>query len=61
MKKRYFIYWRTKNLDGNVILSIDWDNVDLKDVVEKIINLLNEERPDLDFKSISIPFMVRIN
>ncbi len=61
MKKRYFIYWKSRNIDGNIILSIDWDNVDLKEVIENIINSLEEERPDLNFKSISIPFMVQLN
>ena len=61
MIKRYFIYWSTnRDIDGNIILSIDWNKISLKEVIKDIIHSLNKEDPKVEIKNISIPFMVEI-
>ncbi len=59
MKKRYLIYWRSQpGIDGNIVMTIDWDKVQLKEVIEEIIDLLNKQNSDI--KNLSIPFMVEL-
>ncbi len=60
MKRKYFIYWKAQNVDGNIVMDIDWSKVCLKNVIKDIIDSLNEEDSTLGFKNISIPFIVEI-
>ncbi len=60
MKKKYFIYWKTKRISGNIILNIDWEKGYLDELIRRIINDINKKDPTLGIQNLEIPFMMEL-
>lgn len=58
--KKYFIYWKTDDLGGNIVLSIDWKNTTLKEVIKEMISILNNEKGGEGITNLTIPFMIEV-
>ncbi|KKN65845.1 hypothetical protein LCGC14_0477810 [marine sediment metagenome] len=60
MKKLYFIYWKSKRVNGNTVIDIDWKKENLDDVINKIIFSINKNEDGFKIENLEISFLVEL-